>query len=163
MSAIRHPATADLLLLYPGESLKEQISRWALQHPERQVNVSFEQSLPGIRRLLRHADATLLDATQDPSMAIEAFLQAVSCLGTDAVTVYAETLHDGLEFFVRLRGVPFLLGPLCDEQWDAFFEHIMRANCVEWPLWPARKRSSLAREYVIAIDQPQTEAATRRV
>jgi hypothetical protein len=126
--AIDPPVTADLLLLYPAESLKKQISRWALQHPERQVDVSFERSLAKIRHLLRYTDATLLDATHDPAMATEAFLQAVACLGADAVAVYTETLHDDLELFVRLRGVPFFLGPLFDEQWEEFFEQIVRAK-----------------------------------
>lgn len=126
MSVLHLPDTADILLLFPGESLLGQISLWSRRHPERQVQASFERSLPEIRSLLRHAGASLVDATEDPGMATDAFLQAVTRLGADAVTMYTEVMHDDLELFVRVRGSLFLQGPLFDEQWEEYFDRLLR-------------------------------------
>lgn len=126
MSIVYRPATADVLLLYPGESLRAQTDVWAAQHPERQVEASFERSLPEIRKLLRNAGASLVDATEDPSQATDAFLQAVARLGAGAVAMYSEASDDGLELFVRVRGSLFILGPLFDEYWDEVFDCLSR-------------------------------------
>ena len=126
MSTLFLPTTADVLLLYPGESLQDQIGLWSQRHPERRVNVSIARSLPEIRQLLRRAGAALVDATEDPAQAADAFLQAVTRLGADAVTMYTEVMHDGLELFARVRGSLFLAGPLFDQQWEELFEWLLR-------------------------------------
>jgi hypothetical protein len=138
------PTTIDLLLLYPGKSLGEQIRHWASKDAQRHVDVSFERSLPRIRQLLRRTGATLLDATTDPAATADAFLQAVACHGAGAVSVYTEVMHEDIELFVRLRGSLFLLGPLLDEQWEALFEPLMRAERVR--LAPAGRRPLAALE-----------------
>jgi len=119
------PAIADVLLLYPADSLKDQIGLWSMRHPERQVEASFERSLPEIRKLLRGAASAMVDATADPAQATDAFLQAVARLGANAVTMYTESMHDGLELFARMRGSLFLLGPLWDEQWEELFDRLL--------------------------------------
>jgi hypothetical protein len=128
MSTICRPAAADVLLLYPGESLRAQMELWGVQHPEQRVEVSRERSLPEIRRLLRGADAAVVDATDDPCKATDAFLQAVARLGANAVTMYTEGVCDGLELFVRMRGSLFLLGPLLTDQWDDVMESLLRGK-----------------------------------
>jgi hypothetical protein len=120
--------TSDVLLLYPGASLTGQVRAWAERHPGRQVAVSFERSLPEIRKLLARAHSAMVDGTEDGSLATDAFLQAVARLGAGAVTMYTEKMHDGLELFVRVRGSPFLLGPMLDGEWDALFERSLRAE-----------------------------------
>lgn len=124
VNTIHLPNTANVLLLYPGKSLKSQIDLWAFGCSERQVDVSFEQSLPAIRRLVRRANAVLVDATEDPSQATDAFLQATAQLGTASVAMYTETAHEGLEVFVRIQGSLFFLGPLLANNWDGFFEQL---------------------------------------
>lgn len=128
MSVTCRSATADVLLLYPGDSLRDQIGLWAVRHPEQRVAVSFERSLPKMRRLLNRVGATLVDATKDPSMAADAFLQAAARLGAGAVAVYTEVRHDDIELFVRLRGAPFLLGPLFDQQWEDHLDSLFHAS-----------------------------------
>ena len=123
-----HSATADILLLYAGESFRDQIGFWAFRHPQRRVDASCERSLPAIRQLLSHARATVVDATKDPAQATDAFLQAVARLGAAAVTMYTEAAHDDLELFVRMRGSQFLLGPLLDQQWEEVLERLLRAK-----------------------------------
>jgi hypothetical protein len=131
VSVLHLPATGDILLLYPGESLRDQIRLWRGRRLGRRIETSFEKSLPEIRGLLRHAGAALVDATDDPSQAADALLQAVTRLGANAAAVYSERMHDGLELFVRVRGSMFLLGPLLDDEWDGFFER-----------WPYRPRAA---------------------
>jgi hypothetical protein len=130
MSLLHLPATTDILLLYPGQSLLDQVDLWAAQHPERQLEVSRERSLPEIRDLLRHSGAAVADATEDPAQATDAFLQAVTRLGRSAVAMYTEVMHDDLELFVRMQGSLFLLGPLYEEQWEELFERLMRVHVV---------------------------------
>ena len=67
MSVLHLPVTADVLLLYPGESLKDQIGLWAVRHPERRVEMSCGWSLPEVRALLHYAGAVLVDATENPA------------------------------------------------------------------------------------------------
>jgi hypothetical protein len=118
--------TADVLLLYPGESLKEQMGMWTMRHPERHVHTPLSCSPPELCALLRHA-AVVIDATEQPGMAREAFLLAVGRLGANAVVMYTERMHDdALELFVRERGSLFILGPLLAEQWEEYFERLLR-------------------------------------
>jgi hypothetical protein len=128
MNVLQLPTTTDVLLLYPGRSLMDQVSVWAARHPERQMDMSLERSLPEIRKVLGHVGAAIVDATEDPAQATDALLQAVARLGSAAVAMYTETMHEDLELFVRMRGSLFLLGPLCDEQWEDLFEQLMRVH-----------------------------------
>ena len=73
VNTIDFPAAANILLLYPGESLRNQIGLWASRCFDRRVDVSFERSLPEIRSLLPYADMVVVDATEDPSQATDAF------------------------------------------------------------------------------------------
>jgi hypothetical protein len=122
------PATADVLLLYPGESLADQLGLWSSRHLDRQIETSFERSLPEIRRLLGNTATALIDATQDPSQATDAFLQSITQLGASAVTMYTERMHDDLEMFVRTHGSLFILGPLFEQQWDEWIEPWLRTK-----------------------------------
>ena len=66
----------------------------------------------------------LIDATDDHAQAIDVFLQAITQLGADAVAVYTEVVHDGLELFVRGHGSLMLLGPSFDGHLAKFFERL---------------------------------------
>lgn len=120
------PTAPGILLLYPGESLKNQIGLWTWRHPERWTETSFEHSLPEIHARLQEAGAVLVDATEDPAQATDAFLQAVVRRGARAVIMYTEVMHDGLELCVRVVGSLFFAGPLDDEQWDDLFDHLLQ-------------------------------------
>lgn len=128
VSVLHLPDTADVLLFYPGESLSDQLGFWAARYSQRHVTTSFERSLPEIRKLLRNTTTVVIDASADPSQATDAFLQAVTQLGANAVTMYTEKMHDDLEMFVRVRGSLFILGPLFEQQWDELFERLLRTK-----------------------------------
>ena len=122
MNTLTVPTTSDVLLMYPGVSLTDQVQAWAGRHPDCQMAVSYERSLPKIRKLLDHAQSAVVDGTDDPSLAADTFLQAVARQGTDAVTMYTEKTNGDLELLVRVRGSPFLLGPMSEDEWDELFE-----------------------------------------
>jgi hypothetical protein len=146
MSTICRPATADVLLLYPGQSLRDQMALWRGRHPQRRVQVSCERSLPEIRRLLHRAESTIVDATEDPCKATDAFLQSVARLGAGAVTMYTECGCNDLELFVRMRGSLFLLGPLFEEEWEDVIAGLLRARrgLTVAPELPTRNLSPIA-------------------
>ena len=137
--------------------MKDQIDLWAVRHPEWHVERSCERSLPEIRRLLRSADAAMVDATQDSSQAVDAFLQAVARLGAGAVALYTETTHHGLEVFARLRGSLFLLGPLFDDQWEDVFQRLL---CMQRAL-PAWRNPAMADALAFARRQGRTPGVGR--
>ncbi len=68
------------------------------------------------------AELAVIDATEDPAQASDAFLQSVGVLSAEAVAVYTERIHDGLELLVRMLGAPLILGPMSMEEWDEFLE-----------------------------------------
>ena len=67
----------------------------------------------------------LVDASDDHAQAIELFSQAVARFGSRQVAVYTESMHQGLELFVRTQGAWLLLGPLDDRQWEEFFSSLL--------------------------------------
>jgi hypothetical protein len=113
---------SGIVLFYPGRLLVGQIHDWAEQHGGCRAAVSHERSLPGIRKFVRRAAFAVIDATEDPAQATDAFLQAVGALKSDAVAVYTEKMHDGLELLVRMLGAPLLLGPMSMDEWEEFLE-----------------------------------------
>jgi len=117
---------ADVLVLYPSVSLRGQMDSWSQRHPERLLKMSFERSLPEIRKLLRRTETAMIDATADSARAVDAFLQAAAHLGTDKVAVYTEAMHDDLEVFIRARGALLLFGPLFEGQWEEFLGRRLR-------------------------------------
>jgi hypothetical protein len=113
---------SGIVLFYPEYALSEQIRDWAGQHGGCRVAVSFERSLPGIRKLARQAALAVVDATLDPAQGADAFIQSVNMLSSNAVAVYTERMHYGLELLVRTFEAPLLLGPMSLDEWDAYLE-----------------------------------------
>jgi hypothetical protein len=114
---------SGIVLFYPSRLLAVQIRDWAEQHGGCRAAVSFERSLPSIRKCVRRAALAVIDASEDPAQATDAFLQSVGVLKSDAVVVYTEKVHDGLEMLVRMLGAPLLLGPMSMEEWEEYLEH----------------------------------------
>lgn len=113
-------ATAKVLLFYPGDNLVARLKKWEERAEGRQLRLSFVRDLPAIRDALRHADVTVIDATEDDARAVDALLQAVARKGPDRVALHTEQMHDGLELFVRTHRVLLVLGPLEESEWEDF-------------------------------------------
>jgi hypothetical protein len=116
-------AASGIVMFYPGRLLANQVNDWAERHGGCRTAVSYERTLPGIRKRLRRSAFALIDATIDPSQASDAFLQAIGVLRADSVAVYTEHMHQGLETLVRVLGAPLLLGPMAMEELEDFLEH----------------------------------------
>jgi hypothetical protein len=114
---------SGIVLFYPGYVLSEQIHDWADQHGGCRVAVSFERSLPGIRKLARRSALALIDASHDPAQGADAFIQSVSVLSSNTVAVYTERMHNGLELLVRTFEAPLLLGPMSMDELGAYLDN----------------------------------------
>ncbi len=141
VSNLQVSAVADVLLLHPSKSLSDQIARWAHERPEWRVAMSAVRKLPEIRKVLDLATTAIVDASEDPCLAAEGFLQAVTQLGAGAVMMYTEVAHRDLELLVRVRGSLFLLGPLWPDQWESFFDgSLVRPKAAAIVQMPAGRR-----------------------
>jgi hypothetical protein len=113
---------SDVVLFYAGESLLEQAAGWARRRPNALLRLVSSCSGPVISEALSNASSAIIDVTERPDEAIDVFLYAVERIERSKLAVYTERGHDGLEIFVRLRGVFLLLGPLSLAEWEAFFD-----------------------------------------
>jgi hypothetical protein len=114
---------SGIVLFYPDRLLTNQIRQWAERHGGCRTAVSFERTLPGIRKRLRRAELAVINATDNPEQASDAFLQSVGVLNADSVAVYTEKTHEGLEMLVRSLGAPLLLGPMNMEDWEDYLDY----------------------------------------
>lgn len=115
-----------IAVFYPGNSLMHQAASWASDRPGSVLEVSFADSLPEIRTALQKADVAIVDATEDPARAMDAFIPATIESELVAAAVYTETMHPGLEMFVRSRGALLLWGPMQGEPWQELFDAMTR-------------------------------------
>jgi len=123
----------EVVLLYPGKGLLAHAQRLMRARPDCRVRVSRARRLPEIRAAIGRAATVVVDATEDHAQAVDALLQAVARCGRDSVAVYTEQMHDGLEPFVRMRGVLLLLGPMDYFEWDGLWEGRLPATSAEQP------------------------------
>jgi hypothetical protein len=116
-----------IAVFYPANSLMHQVANWAVRYPAFDFTLSFPKSLHEIRSVLRRTAITIVDATEDPVRAMAAFTQAIAVLEADCVAVYTETMHEGLELFVRARGAPLLFGPVSDAPWEEQLQKMLQS------------------------------------
>jgi hypothetical protein len=111
-----------IVLFYPCRSLTAQIKHWLERHGGHLSQISFARSLPEIRRRMRRASTVIVDASDDPALASDAFLQAILVMGPNATAMYAERSEEEVERLVRCCGAPFFLGPMNFSEWEAYFQ-----------------------------------------
>lgn len=118
---------SDVVLLYPGQSLLLQAARWvrSADWPPPRLVASWDARQSAAE--LRDAAVAIIDATETPGEAMAALERCLPSLQPGRVAVYCEQVHAGLELFVRVRGVPLLLGPMSPREWSAFLEPMERA------------------------------------
>ena len=112
--------------LGPSRGLCRQAARWRVPHSS---CASGGRDMVAIRDLVDRSRlegrepglGVVVDATDDPTVAIEAFREVAASLRAERVVVYTERMHPGLELVVRERGSLLLLGPLEDRAWRALF------------------------------------------
>lgn len=116
-----------IAVFYPCNSLMHQVSSWAIKHPAYGFELSFAESASEIGRILYRTAVTIVDATEQPARAMAALAHAVTLLETDRVALYTESMHDGLELFVRVRGALLLFGPFSEAPWDDLLARMLQS------------------------------------
>ena len=130
---------SGVVLLYPGESLKRQVTAWTETHAGHALVVSFARIPHEIQAVLREAAVALLDGTKNPRLTAAAFSQAADQLGPRSVAVYTEKTCEWLELHVRMRESMSLLGPMGELKWHELFEMMLPSGSRSQSLGPARR------------------------
>jgi hypothetical protein len=127
------PMCMRVALLYAGESLVEQMTRWAADRSDVELELVGAERAGGIRAALRALDVAVLDATAHPERVAAALPLCLEQLEPGELSVYTERTVPALEIFVRSRGVPLVLGPMGSFEWDGLMQSLMRARCWGMP------------------------------
>jgi hypothetical protein len=77
-----------------------------------------------IRKVAAGAALSLIDLTEQVCQAMSALDELASILDPRHLMAYTERMHEGLEPFVRVRGILLLLGPLRADQWQAILRQV---------------------------------------
>ena len=115
-------AALPVALLYPGDSLLQQMSDYSGKWPTCEFQTSRDDSPPELLAVFRRTAISVIDATNNPDRAVAAMELAAGTSDRHQPVVYTEKVHPGLELSVRSRGVLLLLGPLTEVDWGGLFE-----------------------------------------
>jgi hypothetical protein len=115
--AVQANSACELVLLYPCDSLYGQVVE-EVGLCQRASLVTVTSTRPGaIRRAAAGAALVLVDVTEQICQAMAALDELAPILEPQRLAVYTERMHEGLERFVRVRGILLLLGPLEHAHW----------------------------------------------
>ncbi|NQU25375.1 MAG: hypothetical protein HQ567_29165 [Candidatus Nealsonbacteria bacterium] len=117
----RKPAL-PVALLYPGDSLVQQMSAYRGERPACEFQSSQADSPSELHKLFQNTAISVIDATSDPDRAVAALDLATERSDGHYSAAYTEKVHEGLELSVRSRGALLLLGPLSQLDWEGLFE-----------------------------------------
>ncbi len=120
----------NVVLFYAGESLLEQIGEWICEHQELSLRLVLSRLATSINLAMDGAAVVMIDATREPIKAMDVLQHALLQVERARLAVYTECTHEGLELFVRVRGVPLLLGPMSQVEWEGFFGLLEPSNPV---------------------------------
>lgn len=123
-----HRDAKHVVLMYPTQSLLDQVTDLVSSSPAFSVDPTYPLGDEAIRHAAMEGDIVVVDATQYTSATRHALELILQQMEPEQVAVYTERTDVGLEVFVRVRGVLFLLGPMSREEWEGF-------------LWPRRRPS----------------------
>ena len=129
------PATAsprDVVLFYPGRSLAAQVVEWVRRRDLYGLRMAWCERPTEIRAVMSAALTSVLDATEQPAVAMNALNSALLAVGPESMAIYTERAHSGLEVFVRVRGVVLLTGPMDEYRWAAFFQRAEDLAAATW-------------------------------
>ncbi len=116
----------EIVLFHAGESLMGQLMDCKYLQERFVLIAAFSVSKATVETAIDHNACVVIDATNCPGPAAEVLENIAARNKHQAVTVYTETMHEGLELFTRLRGAWLILGPMNDQEWAGFFRSIGR-------------------------------------
>lgn len=118
----------EVVLFFAEESLLFQVATWIRNEGRYSMRLVSSLDRAVIARAMDDALVAIVDATRQPGEAMAVLERALPRIGPRRIAVYSEQLHDGLEVFVRVRGVTLLAGPMSPPEWEAFFESLSRLS-----------------------------------
>ena len=110
-----------VVLFYAEQSLMEQITSFAYKRRRLFVRLVSSCNPAAINAALSNAGFVLIDATERPARAMDLLEYVLPQVGRERLAVYTERVYQGLEIFVRVRGVLLLLGPMERAVWSGLF------------------------------------------
>lgn len=116
----------EVVLFYSGESLVQQIADLDCARRDLSIRLASSVGSSGVKAALAEASVVIIDATERFPQALDVLQIALWQMRRESLAVYTERAHAGLEMFVRLRGVLFLLGPMSRQEWQSFFRPLRR-------------------------------------
>lgn len=122
----------EIVLFYADESLLRQVSEWMSDSMKLPLCLVSSCSAFSVAEAMNKAECAVIDATSKPAEAMDVLQLAIPLTGRDRLAVYTERTHDGLELFVRVRGVKFLIGPMSETEWEGVFPIPNRQNIRQW-------------------------------
>lgn len=116
----------DLVLFNAGQSLKEQITSFSHEFPWLFVRLVFSCDPVVINASLTNVGLALIDATEEPAGAMDLLEYVMPRVVPERLAVYTDRVYEGLEVFVRVRGVLLLLGPMEAAEWSGLFQPLQK-------------------------------------
>ena len=117
----------DVVLFYAEQSLTEQITSFACKRRCLFVRSVSSCNPAVVNDALSNAGYSLIDATERPARAMDLLEYVLPRVGRERLAVYTERVYEGLEIFVRVRGVLLLLGPMTPTEWSGLFRPLRKA------------------------------------
>jgi hypothetical protein len=114
----RYLARDEVVLFLAEESLLFQVAAWVRTHGRYSLRLVMSSDPQVTARAADDAALAIIDATCRPGEALAILERELRCLGPQRLFVYSEQMHDGLELFVRVRGVTLLMGPMAAVEWE---------------------------------------------
>ena len=116
----------DVVLFYAEQSLTEQIVGFACKRRRLFVRSVSSCNPAVVNDALSNAGYSLIDATERPARAMDLLEYVLPRVGRERLAVYTERVYEGLEIFVRVRGVLLLLGPMTPTEWSGLFRPLRK-------------------------------------
>ena len=119
MGMVEQADGTDVAIFYPDDRLLSDLSAWFARNPRFHMEVVLSRRMSVMRSIAAQATFSIIDATQCLDPAITALGVALECVPPERILLYTQRMHEGLELFVRCRGVLMLLGPASQIEWEA--------------------------------------------
>ena len=119
MDMVQQIDGTDVAIFYPDDRLLLDLAQWFHRNPRFHMEVVLSRQTSVMRSIAVQATFLIINATQCLDPAITALGVALECVPCERILLYTERMHEGLELFVRCRGVLMLLGPASQIEWEA--------------------------------------------
>jgi hypothetical protein len=119
MDMVQQADGTDVAIFYPDDRLLLDLAQWFHRNSRFHMEVVLSRQTSVMRSIAAQATFLVINATQCLDPAITALAVALECVPCERILLYTERMHEGLELFVRCRGVLMLLGPASQIEWEA--------------------------------------------